>query len=281
MTMSTARRQTSLRRVLDSHVKPFIAAHRRALPLRSLAACCTRFLDAYDNVNSESSVNGEQFVLKAVETADVRCVFDVGANVGNWTRLACAAFPGAVVHCFELDEDTCRTLGAHMTDQKRVIVNCQGLSDAPGQVSFKAYPDASELTSMLDYPHAAASVRKVGCVLAGDEYVEANRLDKVDFLKIDVEGAERNVLAGFSRTISRGAIDIIQFEYGRANILAHHLLRDLYGFFEAHAYVIGKIYPNHVDFRAYRLSDEDFRGLNYLAVRESRQDLITRLSTMR
>jgi FkbM family methyltransferase len=276
--MSTAPYQSSLRRVLHAYVTPYIAAHRRTLPMRSLAVCCSRFLDAYHNVNCDCSVNGEMFVLKTLATSDVQCVFDVGANVGNWTRLACAAFPDAMIHCFELDEDTCRTLDANLTGRKRVIVNCRGLSDAAGQVTFKSYPEASECTSLIDYPHPAASVRKLGVVMTGDEYVEANRLNRVDFVKIDVEGAERNVLAGLQKTISRGAIDVIQFEYGRANILARHLLRDLYAFFSANKYLIGKIYPNHVDFRPYCLTDEDFRGLNYLAVRQSRQDLIARLA---
>lgn len=264
--------------LLDSRIRPFIAAHRRALPIRSLAWWCSHFLDAYHNVNCECSVNGELFVLKRVASPDVRCVFDVGANVGAWARLAVEAFPGATIHCFELDPDTCRRLGANFTGDDRVVVNCQGLSDAAGRVGFKSYPEAPELTSMLDYPHEAASVRKDGDVLTGDEYVESRQIDRIDLLKIDVEGAERKVLAGFTKTVSRGAIDIVQFEYGRANILARHLLADLYAFFEGHGYAVGKIFPNHVDFRPYQLSDEDFRGLNYLAVRQNRKDLIARLA---
>jgi hypothetical protein len=37
---------------------------------------------------------------------------------------------------------------------------------------------------------------------------------------------------------------------------------------------VGKVYPTYVDFRSYRLTDEDFRGPNYLAVRRERNDLI-------
>jgi FkbM family methyltransferase len=267
-----------VRRLLETRVTPLIASHREAPPIRALARCCSRFLDAYHNVNWECSSNGELFVLDTLATADFREVVDVGANVGAWTALARAAFPHAVIHCFELDDDTCRRLAVQVSALDRVRVNCCGLSDTPGEAWFKSYPTAPEMTSILDYPHAVPSVRKRGLLMMGDEYVEANHIDRLDFVKIDVEGSERRVLDGFIKTISRGAIDVIQFEYGRANILARQFLRDMYAFFDAYGYAIGKIYPRRVDFKPYALADEDFRGLNYLAVRRSREDLITRLS---
>ena len=265
-------------RVLETHVTPFIASHREALPLRALARCCSRFLDAYHNVNCECSANGELFVLDRLATADFREVIDVGANAGAWTTLAREAFPNAVSHCFEIDEDTCGRLADQVSALDRVRVNRCGLSDTSGEAWFKSYPTAPEVTSIFDYPHTVPSVRKRGLLTTGDEYLEANHLDRVDFVKIDVEGAERQVLDGFVKTISRGVIDVIQFEYGRANILARQFLRDMYAFFDTYGYAIGKIYPNRVDFKPYALADEDFRGLNYLAVRRSREDLITRLS---
>ncbi|MFM9971903.1 MAG: hypothetical protein ACKVQK_26275 [Burkholderiales bacterium] len=42
-------------------------------------------------------------------------------------------------------------------------------------------------------------------------------------------------------------------------------------------YLLGKLYPDHVDFRAYQLEDEDFLGPNYVAVRQGRGDLIEAL----
>jgi len=275
------RPETLVRRVLETQIKPFIAAHRHTVPVRSLALCCSQFLDAYHNVNYDGSVNGELFVLQALGDVDAECVFDVGANVGSWTRLACSAFPNATIHCFEIDEDTCHTLADDVRHLKRVVVNGCGLSDAAGEAWFKSYPGAPALTSMFDYPHPVPSVNKHGLVTTGDCYVESNGIGRINFLKIDVEGAERRVLNGFERTISHRLIDAIQFEYGRASILARQFLRDLYEFLTERGYAIGKILPNYVDFRPYALSDEDFRGLNYLAVLKSRSDAIVRLTRQR
>ena len=71
---------------------------------------------------------------------------------------------------------------------------------------------------------------------------------------------------------------IVQFEYGQVNIITKHLLRDHYAFFEGLGFVVGKIYPKWVEFRDYELRHEDFLGLNYLAVRKERRDLLELLS---
>lgn len=56
-------------------------------------------------------------------------------------------------------------------------------------------------------------------------------------------------------------------------------LGDFYTLFEAHGFAVGKLWPRWVDFHAYSLDvDEDFRGPNYVAVRQERSDLIARLS---
>jgi hypothetical protein len=108
----------------------------------------------------------------------------------------------------------------------------------------------------------------------GDAYVAARGISRIEYCKIDVEGMEWEVLDGFSASLGAGVLQAIQFEYGRKSILTKHLLGDLYALLEGYGYLVGKVYPTYVDFRSYRLTDEDFRGPNYLAVRRERNDLI-------
>ena len=105
----------------------------------------------------------------------------------------------------------------------------------------------------------------------GDKYCAEHGIAHIDLVKIDVEGMERQVLKTDLRTcLARNAIDLVQFEYGRANILNEFLLRDFHAFFEQRGYVVGKLYPNYVDFRGYDLADEDFAGPNFLACRSDK-----------
>ena len=141
---------------------------------------------------------------------------------------------------------------------------------------MRAFEGSSKLATCTDYPHG--KFREVSCeVRSGDEYLREQAIERIDFLKLDVEGAERLVLQGFAQTLEAGRIDVIQFEYGKVAILTHFLLKDFYDVLEGKGYAVGKLFPDHVDFRAYKLEDEDFLGPNYVAVRRERADIIAAL----
>jgi hypothetical protein len=60
--------------------------------------------------------------------------------------------------------------------------------------------------------------------------------------------------------------------------MSRFLLRDFYQLLEPAGYLVGKIFPNGVDFRPYSPDDENFFGPNFLAVQRKADDLITHLS---
>ena len=105
--------------------------------------------------------------------------------------------------------------------------------------------------------------------MRGDDYVQANNIAVIDMLKIDVEGMEESVLRGFSNTLSERRIRVIQFEYNTSNIVSKFLLRDAYRFFKGFGYRVGKLYPNHVEFRDYHYRHEDFCGPNMVVIHET------------
>jgi FkbM family methyltransferase len=257
------------------------AAYRLAVPRNGrgtpeLALFCTQFLNAWKNWNYDLETNGERWVLHRIAAFEPRVVFDVGANVGDWTIAALAAMPHARIHAFEIIESTRSLLAGRMSGKAGVIVNGFGLSDHAGVIKMHAFDAGNTLASHVAYPHG--SYREVSCpVRRGDEYMQEHEIPRVDFLKLDVEGAEHLVLSGFRDALETGRIDVIQFEYGKVNILTHFLLRDFHELLESRGYLLGKVYPDHVDFRPYVLEDEDFLGPNYLAVRRARADIIAAL----
>jgi FkbM family methyltransferase len=252
----------------------FIARHRRRWPLRKLARLCEKYLDAYANWSYDPARNGEQRLLGRMASLSSPLLFDVGANVGEWTDTARRLIPAAEVHCFEIAPATAEILRQRFAGDSRVSVTAQGLSAREEEVSLIYYPRASGLTSTLPFPHRQASERVQASTTTGDAYVAARGISRIEYCKIDVEGMEWEVLDGFSASLGAGVLQAIQFEYGRKSILTKHLLGDLYALLEGYGYLVGKVYPTYVDFRSYRLTDEDFRGPNYLAVRRERNDLI-------
>jgi FkbM family methyltransferase len=254
----------------------FIRSHRTNPLVRGVARNCRRFINYYENLEYDPDLNGERVVLERIAATGchVTCVFDVGANVGVWTLMAHHAFPAAAIHCFEILPRTAAKLRANTELLPHVIVNEIGLSDRPGMVPFRSYDEYDTLTTMVRFPHHFTATEEAGMVTTGDEYVRARRIEHVDYLKLDIEGAEPLALSGFSETMRAGKVAVIQFEYGQASIITKFLLRDFYELLTGHGYVVGKIYPKHVEFRPYALADEDFIGPNYLAVHRTRPELV-------
>jgi FkbM family methyltransferase len=253
-----------------------VANERRSPEIQARASECVKFLECYENAfDYDFNSNGERFILEAMAKQQFCCIFDVGAHVGSWALMAHQSFPSATIHCFEIMKPIYETLKERTKGIPNIIVNDLGLSDRAGEMTLKYYPTASDLTSQIDYPHPCAYTLATGSAIRGDSYIQEHGITHVDFMKMDVEGAEDRVLRGLEKAIRCRTIDVIQFEYGRVNILTKFLLYDFYALFRANGYWVGKIYPNYVEFREYSFAHEDFLGPNYLAVREDRPDLIS------
>jgi FkbM family methyltransferase len=220
--------------------------------------------------------NGEARVLEQLG-ADLGVVFDVGANVGDWTEKALAAGAKSV-HAFEISPPTAAGTTKRYAGDNRVRVNAFGLSSAPGTVTIHHYPDHPALTTITDYPHDAASTAIEVPVSTGDTYMAEMGVERIDFLKLDVEGAEPSVIEGFAKAFGNGAIGAVQYEYGRVCILTKYLLRDFYEQMTAYGFTVGRIAPNGVEFMDYDMALETFADSNWLAVHRDRPEWITRLS---
>ena len=255
-----------------------LARHRRNPLVQRLAKLSRRVVLAHENFDYDARTNGERFVMERLAHGDLRCVFDVGASLGGWSEAAISLFPSAQVHAFEIVPATNARLTENFAEEPRVRVNACGLMDKAGTVDVRWFPGASRLSTVTHFPHSAECQVVSAPVTTGDEYMREAGVTHIDFLKIDVEGAEPFVLQGFARALESGRIDVIQFEYGRVNILTKFLLLDFYNLLEAGGYRIGKIFPDHVAFKPYTLDQEDFVGPNYLAVRGGLEDVIARLA---
>jgi FkbM family methyltransferase len=252
----------------------WVARNRRKWLLRKMAGACRRYLSWYANVSYELEENGEGFVLDTLSRFQPTTVLDVGANVGDWSSEALRRCTGAQVYAFEISPPTFAALQQRLGSNARLHCRNTGLADHEGSIRIRHYEKYPALTTATAYPHPAEFRELEAQVTTGDRMLAAERIAHIDLLKIDVEGMEKQVLLGLQEAFSRGAIDLVQFEYGRVSIVNKELLSDFYSFFTARGYVVGKIYPNYVDFRAYDLGDEDFLGPNFLACRAARTDYV-------
>ena len=253
---------------------------------RALAHFCLQYIDQWKNKQYEVADNGEAVLLRRLARFQPRVLIDVGANIGDWAVAACEALPRAVVHAFEIVPETAEMLTRQTAPfGDRVTVNTVGLGDTEQVITLFLAADDSTIASTVreafSYSATAqgsAPLKETqGRIITGDAYLAGQGIDHVDMLKIDVEGAEPGVLQGFAGAFARGAIDLVQFEYGPLNLVTRYFLGDFCQFFAGHGYAVGKLYPEGVGFKPYTLDDEDFVGANYVACREARSDLIEAL----
>jgi FkbM family methyltransferase len=251
-----------------------VARNRRSFVVRKLAGLCRRYMSWAANVNYDLETNGEAFVLAVLSRFRPTLLFDAGANVGDWTEAALAICPTARVHAFEISPPTFAKLLARFGNSERAVCRNIGLSDYGGSIRIRHYDGIEALTTSTAYPHPFPYREIDAEVTTGTMYAEANGIEHVDILKVDVEGMEESVLRGFDPLFQKGAVDLVQFEYGRISIMNRFLLRDFYTFFAQRGFRVGKIYPNHVDFREYEMDDEDFLGPNYLACQTKKAEYL-------
>lgn len=260
---------------LKNAIRSAISRHRRSAPVRALHAAAGFIESAYTNEGAHFERDGEAALLAKLAAFEFQTAFDGGANCGDWSESALAAWPKCSLHAFEVAPETFERLTRRLcAAQKsgRAALNCLGLYDRAGSCEMYYYPERPEQTCDVHRHLNDRAVPFQAELVAGDEYCDARGIGEIDFLKIDVEGAEYKVLRGFAGRISLRRIHCIQFEYGAFATQTKFLLGDYYNLL-GEFYWIGKIHPTYVDFRNYHWRMEDFRFCNYLCVSKLRPDI--------
>ena len=259
---------------VKSSIWSWIHRHRRNRLVARVARLCKNIHRASDHPGYEVTGNGERDVLARSVRGAAPVLFDVGANVGDWTEMARGVFPAAAIHAFELNPTTAARLAQRFANVSGVRVQPFGLAAAAGEVNFFAYEGEASVLSGLRVPlhsHVPHEIKRA-TVRTGDEFCREWSVTQIDFLKVDAEGADYEVLAGFSGLLAAQKIAVLQFEHEGGRYL-----RDFYDLLEPKGYALGKLYANHVDFRSHTADLEHFLGPNYIAIPSARKDLIQSL----
>jgi len=201
-------------------------------------------------------------------------LFDVGGNVGGWTVAAKQSWPGAQVHVFEPSQKHLEQLSRAIDGLKSITINPVALGATAGTATLYKDSEITGLASMTrrDISHVGLSMDITESITVEtlDAYCEENKISRIDFMKIDVEGHELDVLSGAKRMIEGNSIGAIQFEFGGCNIDTKTYFRDFFHFFENHHYLLyiigksGKLFP----IKTYTEYCEQFMTTNYIAIKK-------------
>jgi FkbM family methyltransferase len=196
-----------------------------------------RGLNYYNGHTVETS--GEvwtmHYVFEKLKAANVQrpMVFDVGANTGQYLDVLLAECGEEIdCHTFEPAEATFLPLEEHFKSKSFIHPVQIGLGKENGSIDLFSNHDSSTIASL--YPiynleQRTTLVRKESITIRTmDDYCAENGIERVDFLKIDVEGAELDVLLGAEKMLRDGKIRFVQFEFGPNNITSKTYMKDFF-----------------------------------------------------
>lgn len=226
--------------------------------------------------------SGEAWVLsnvvgQACKGTNAPVIFDVGANVGDYALLVRQLIPEARIHAFEPAGNTYNDLTSHLNGISDVQTYNIGFSDSErivelfsyeiegNEVSLLASIDQRQPTQVVEVATSATEEIRVKTI---DRFCAETDIERIDFLKIDVEGHELAVLRGAREMLEKGLISIIQFEFGPANIYSRTFFFDFWTLLSG-TYNIFRIVPTGIAPISYYAEHlEIFLTTNYLAVKK-------------
>jgi FkbM family methyltransferase len=131
----------------------------------------------------------------AIDPGDI--VVEIGANVGEFTLMACQT--AGQVYSFEPDPLVFACLKKNTAECKNVEILPYGASNnSSTQVFYLASEDADSSFIKPKIYNKAVEIDTIRL----DEWIESVGLSGIDFLKLEAEGAEMEVLEGLGEKIS-------------------------------------------------------------------------------
>lgn len=131
-------------------------------------------------------------------------VFDVGANLGFYTLLlADRVGPQGRVHAFEPDPLSCEILQRRAAGRANIEINQTAVGDHEGTITL--YTNRSNRADNRVHPSLGVETAEAVDVplTTLDAYCAARGIEKIDAVKMDIQGAEVAALEGFRKTIDR------------------------------------------------------------------------------
>jgi FkbM family methyltransferase len=233
----------------------------------------------------DSALSRELLMFGVYERGEVRIfhqmvklgmtVLDLGANIGYFTLLAAKLVgPTGRVFAFEPDPTNFSLLqkNVSMNGYENVTVVDKAVSDQGGRAELFLSSDS--------WGHSLFSVHRN----AGSVQVQVTSIDEflskdvmVDFVKMDVEGAELRALRGMRRILSNGTVKamVIEFHFDELEEGCSSF-KEIWDELRSVGFAFYEMLPDRigeVDFRkALHLADQIGGGVNLLCLRRTSVD---------
>lgn len=163
-------------------------------------------------------------------------IIDAGANIGMAALWLASRYPDAELHCFEPESRCFELLQHNLRQLPGARCERSALGACAGTISL--FVSANGSVHSVFETQAPASIEQVPSARLGD-YLEQNDIERVDLLKMDVEGSELAILEGLGEHIERVGVIVGEFHEPLVDQAA------FYGLLREHGFRVVAKWPAH------------------------------------
>lgn len=149
-------------------------------------------------------LEGDIFDSVQEELRNAHVVFDIGANIGSTAMYFARLNPSAAVHAFEPHPQTLQNAinNIKLNPFTNIRFHNIGFGDRPSKLKLSEVNSANPGMNRIidgdhDFPFVEIDIDTI------DNFTTRNSIAKIDFIKIDVEGFEYNVIAGGEKSLRK------------------------------------------------------------------------------
>ncbi len=194
----------------------------------------------YNNYGSHTS-SGEINLLKILgKKYEPKVCVDIGANIGNYSK-ALIKYTNAKIIAFEPNKFAYKELKKiQKIHKKRLVCFEYGISNKKKSMPLYYGSKNSELASVLkdsnklNFIHGSNKKKMIiKCISLDDFFLKRKaKFSNLDFIKIDTEGHEVEVLEGSKKTINKFKPKVVQIEFNTHQLLKETTLIKYKSFFK-------------------------------------------------
>lgn len=212
-----------------------------------------------------------QYVHRRLSGISPITIFDVGANLGQSFLAEREVFgSNAEIYSFEPSLRTFTLLEENVKSTRdKVRLYNFGFGNKNEKITLYSNKEGSGLASVyqrkLDHFNVVMDKKEIVELRTLDSFCREQKIHRIHFLKLDVEGNEIKVLEGAKQLLGAGLIDFIQFEFGGCNIDSRTYFQDFFYLLKDQFKIYRIVRDGLFEITQYKEMYEAFATTNYLA----------------